>query len=126
MSDRRKGSSLFALNRRTGADRRGALRYDTRGLPVWVIWHQGDRRGCGQGRLCDLSVSGAALLTEEPLPAGAKVQIRLETDTAVAPVEGTAIRVTKTRRFLAGPLVISLRFAEPCPYAFFSAAVCKL
>lgn len=123
MADRRKSVNSLAVDRRSGVDRRCALRYDTNGLPVWVTWQEGAQRGCGQGRLRDLSLSGASLLMEEPPPVSALVRIRLETMPNAPHVEGSALRVTKTRRFLATEFVIALRFAEPCPYEFFTAAV---
>ncbi|MDR3638069.1 MAG: PilZ domain-containing protein [Isosphaeraceae bacterium] len=123
MSDRRKSVNDFFSDRRRGPDRRRSSRYDTRSLPIWLTWQQGERRGCGQGRLRDLSVSGASVLTEESPPLGARVQIRLETCPSAPQAEGAVLRVMKTRRFLAGPLVVSLRFASPCPYEFFTAAI---
>ncbi len=123
MPDRRKGTSLINLERRSGVDRRRSSRYLTAPLVVSLAWEDGDQRGAFEGGLQDLSVAGASLLSFHAPPRGAKVMLGLESEPEMPRIEATVVRIAKTRRFLPGPFLICLRFAAPCPYEFFTRAV---
>jgi hypothetical protein len=122
MANRHEATSVFSHQPDWARDRRHAPRYETHGLPVWASWQEGEQRCCGQGRLRDLSLSGAALAIDQSPPIGTRVLLRLETDPNAPPIEGMVLRVTRTRR-QGGPVLVSLRLANPCPYEFFNAAV---
>ncbi|SIO60830.1 hypothetical protein SAMN05444166_6539 [Singulisphaera sp. GP187] len=105
-------------------ERRSMPRHKTRPFQVWLGWKKnGDTFVANTARLVDVSRGGAQLLVVDPPRERSRVWVCLGKPTPSDCLEATVLEVRKARQKVC---TVRLAFREPCPHAFFEAAVCTL
>jgi hypothetical protein len=107
----------------TVQDRRAELRHNTVECLAWVGWKVWREFKMKDALVVNISRSGAQIFVDAPPPADRPVWLYLET-----PREKTIVkaRVQSLTTTAAGQCAAHVSFLEPCPYAFFEAAVCGM
>jgi hypothetical protein len=104
-------------------ERRAESRHTEVECQAWVGWKTWRRFRLTNALVVNLSRGGAQVFLDAPPPADATVWVYLETPSKKAIVKGQVREVCSTS---GGQCVVRLQFSEPCPFAFFEAAVCGL
>ena len=103
-------------------ERRSATRHHVECLS-WIGWKGWRRFEMKDALLVNLSRGGAQIFLDTPPPTDRAVWVFLEIPGQTTTVKG---RVLETRTTDQGQCLVRIRFGQPCPYAFFEAAVCGL
>jgi hypothetical protein len=90
---------------------------------AWVGWKSWRRFHMNDALLVNLSRGGASIFLDVPPPHDRPVWVFLETPSRRSVVKARVRDVQMTAR---GQCAARVAFDEPCPYAFFEAAVCGL
>jgi hypothetical protein len=122
------GRSLLGLFRllgnRPAPERRRLPRHAVVESRVWVGWRRGEAGVlAGDALLINLSRGGALVFLDERPPRDRPVWIGLETSGQADCIEARVVAIAAARL---GQCAVRLAFLEPCPYAFFEAALCGL
>lgn len=120
-----RGSLLRGLGvvRPEPVDRRGSDRHDHVECLAWIGWKTFRRFHTNHALIINLSRGGAQIFVDVPPPAGRPIWVFLETPGQNAVVKA---KVRETCTTSQGQCMIRVEFSQPCPYAFFEAAVCGL
>lgn len=106
-------------------ERRVAARHPTVDNTIVLAWHNEDSRGCLEGRLVNISQSGALLLVEGVPPTQRDAWVRLVKPSATDWVESHVVSTTRrllTRLTRKRTCLVRLRFLATCPYDLFKLA----
>jgi hypothetical protein len=125
---RAEGRSLIGLFRLWGdqpkPERRRLPRHAVVESQVWLGWKRGEAGFlAGAALLINLSRGGALVFLDERPPRDRPVWICLGMPDPVLYVEAQVVAIEVARL---GQCAARLAFHEPCPYAFFEAAICGL
>jgi hypothetical protein len=105
-------------------DRRLMPRHQVARPLVWLGWSRGNEAYFSNpARLANISRGGALVFVADPPPEGVSVWICLGEPEPSLCLEATALEVRTASR---KECTVRLRFREPCPHAFFNAAVCLI
>jgi hypothetical protein len=107
-------------------DRRASQRYGVVRTPVFLGWLEGSKHKIIYGSLTNVSLSGAALETEDAPPESGALWLRLNHAEFSEWIAATIVGVRKTCGI---PMIrkpsyqIRLAFREACPYEVFKMAI---
>jgi hypothetical protein len=106
-----------------GDDRRAEPRHQNVECLAWLGWKKWRGFVMNDALVINLSRNGAQIFIDAQPPGKRPVWVFLET-----PARNTIVkaRVRETITTRQGQCVIRVEFDQPCPYAFFEAAVCGL
>ncbi|MFO0954243.1 MAG: hypothetical protein U0835_24415 [Isosphaeraceae bacterium] len=102
-------------------ERRGAVRHDAVERDIWVGWWTGEHFGAVQGRLVNISRSGALIVMGSKPPKRQPIWLYKEVGEALACVRAEVVGVTPAP---SSEYTSRFRFAVPCPTILCQAAVC--
>ena len=104
-------------------ERRTEDRHDPFECKAWVGWKTWRQFHMNSALVINLSRGGARIFLDTPPPPGKDLWVFLETPGQNAVVKGRAVEVVTV---VGGQCTVRLAFSQPCPFAFFEAAVCGL
>jgi PilZ domain len=116
------GQRAFRVFVPPASERRGTPRHQVECL-AWVGWKSWRRFTMNDALIVNLSRGGALIFLDEPPPRYRPVWVFLETPGQQTIVKAQVCAIQTTAQ---GQCSIRIVFDEPCPYAFFEAAVCGL
>lgn len=126
-----RGSLLRAFGAWSGRAARAVRSEDRRAEPrhgqvecqAWVGWRSWRRFHTNNALVIDISRGGARIFLDKAPPTKRPVWVFLETPGQKAIVKARVAGVESTP---SGQCLARVAFHEPCPFAFFEAAVCGL
>jgi hypothetical protein len=104
-------------------ERRSETRHHHVECLAWLGWKTWRGFRTRDAVLINISRGGARIFLDSPPPSGRPVWVFLETPSQNTIVKARVLDLQTTRQ---GQCEVRVEFSEPCPYAFFEAAVCGL
>ncbi len=106
-------------------ERRAEPRHDEIECQAWAGWKTSRRFQMNDALIINLSRAGAQIFLDAPPPhpSNDDLWLYLQTPGENAVVKARVLEIATTR---GGQCAVGVSFREPCPFAFFEAAVCGL